>query len=224
MKLSIKKIFTLSILFAALVITLVSCSGIKKDASPVDATKITYDGKTVKWEAAENAVSYLITINNLSEAPAPTTAYGYNAKKTDDTVTVTIKSVGENGKEAAPAARSFSRLATITQIEFDAEGVMTWESIDGASSYIVEVNGQAKETAETRWDEFEVGKTNRVRVRATTSDGSTFSDFSQEQSRTYLAAPTNIRYDGVNLSWNGSGQYATNGYEVYIDQVLEQLA
>ena len=222
MKLSIKKIFTLSILFAALVITLVSCSGIKKDASPVDATKITYDGKTVKWEAAENAVSYLITINNLSEAPAPTTAYGYNAKKTDDTVTVTIKSVGENGKEAAPAARSFSRLATITQIEFDAEGVMTWESIDGASSYIVEVNGQAKETAETRWDEFEVGKTNRVRVRATTSDGSTFSDFSQEQSRTYLAAPTNIRYDGVNLSWNGSGQYATNGYEVYIDGSLYQ--
>jgi len=221
MKLSIKKTIVLSFLFAILAFSLISC-GSSKQADPVDGTKISYDGKTIKWEAPKNAVSYLISVNGLSEVSTVSTSYGYNVRKTDDSVTVQIKSVGENGTPTDPAGRTFTRLATITNIEFDSNGVMSWEAVDGASGYIVEVNGTAHETTETNWSEFVVGQTNKARVKPITSDGSTFSDFSAEVTRNYLAAPTNIKYDGVMLSWNGSGVYATNGYDIYINNALYQ--
>ncbi len=223
-----KKLFNTvkSISFVVVLVALVLLVGcnkvsnaLSKDASPVDPTSIKYDGKTFTWSQAENATKYKIVVNSLSPITVTGTTYGYSAKTTDSTVTVTITSVSSSDKEAESAARTFTRLDKVTNITFDIYGVMSWDDVPNATSYLVNINGKETEVATTQFDEFVVG-TNNIQVRAITSDGSTFSEYSQVVKKTFLAAPTNIKYDGSLLSWNGSGSYATNGYEVYINNAL----
>ena len=215
----------LMVLVSVLTLTMIGCGGKISDAvdnltktpSPVDANTIAYDGSVFTWEAAKNAASYNVTVNEKVNGKVTTGRYSYTAKNTDTEITISIVSVNED-KQADAVQKTFTRLETITQIDFDDNGVMTWPSVDGADNYIVEVNGKQTTTDYTSFEQFELGKTNTIRIRPVASDGSSFSSFSNSIQKTYLASPSNIKFDGQIISWNGSS-YGT-GYEVYVNGAL----
>ncbi|MCR5564166.1 MAG: hypothetical protein K6F59_00020 [Gammaproteobacteria bacterium] len=216
------------VVVASILFFTVGCEkkGKAKEAKPVDATTIQYDGKVFTWSASENAAKYNVVVNSNPSVMVVDAKFAYSAKTTDESITVTITALNSEDKAATDSQRTFTRLAKIQEsnIRFDDEGVMSWDAVENATGYIVKVNGQEKTVNVTEFNEFVAGTTNNIQIRPISSDGSTFSDFSKQINKVFLGAPTNIRYDGSILTWRGSGSYATYGYEVYINGNLEYTA
>ena len=216
------------VVVASILFFTVGCEkkGKAKEAKPVDATTIQYDGKVFTWSASENAAKYNVVVNSNPSVMVVDAKFAYSAKTSDESITVTITALNSEDKAATDSQRTFTRLATILEsnIRFDDEGVMSWDAVENATGYIVKVNGQEKTVNVTEFNDFIAGTTNNIQIRPISSDGSTFSDFSKQINKVFLGAPTNIRYDGSILTWRGSGSYATYGYEVYINGNLEYTA
>lgn len=107
------------------------------------------------------------------------------------------------------------------------DGVIRWESVEGADSYDVSVlrgGGEiaSDNTAETSYSaEFDAGEY-VVRVTAVAQDGAVLSDPAELSFTVYapvkltkLKAPTNIIYDGGYLSWDSNAE-ASAGFTVTV--------
>ena len=218
-----KRIFLVFLLVATLVASLVvftACG--KNNEEPedttvyaVDAASVSYDGTTVTWSAAKNAATYEVTVNGKKLTTSTTTLV---AKIGDETsATIEIVSVGSDGTKSETAATvTLGRLDTVESIEFDEAGAMTWESVDGASGYEVEINGKVTEvTVNAGFADFALGEANRIRVRAKTDNKTAFATWSESVTKTYLGAPSGVSYDGQHISWTGSS--LAQSYTVYIN-------
>lgn len=191
---------------------LVACkSGKDKPPAPVSEASIRYDGTKFTWDGSQYATKYILLIGE-SERTTNNTQFGYKCGD-DETVTVSITAVNNAGQSEA-VTREFTRLATVTELEFDASGVMSWDPVEGASSYEVSVNNDVKSVDVTTFDEFKYGDRNAIKVRAT-GDETTFSFWSDTVNKEYLGVPTDIAYDGQDITWKG---YASaKGYTVYVN-------
>ena len=148
------------------------------------------------------------------------------AKSGVESVEISIAAIGKKGKEGETTTKTFYRLDKIEEsaITFDETGVMSWEAVEGADEYIVKINNEEVKVTETEFDQFEYGKTNSVQVKPSISDGSSFSAWSTKISKAYLGAPTNIKYDGVTVTWTGSNVSSCRGFAIYIDgNLYEEL-
>ena len=203
----------------------VTMSACDKGLGKVNAKNIAYDGAKITWEEAKNADAYLVKVNDGSERRVTSTYFNYTAKDAENEVVVSICAIQErkNGedKESKASSRSFTRLETISEstITFDEFGVMSWGEISGADSYLLSINGEAITVDGTTYGddatrEFPKGKQLKIKVRPYTIDGSTFSSWSAECNKLYLADVTNVKYDGDTLQWTDV-QYADK-YEVTI--------
>lgn len=202
--------------------TMTACN---KSVGKVDAKTITYDGTKITWEEAKNADAYLVKVNDGSERRVTSTHFNYTAKASEEEVVVSICALQErkNGedKESKASSRTFTRLETISEstITFDEVGVMSWGEISGADSYLLSLNGEVISVDGTTYGddatrEFPKGKQLKIKVRPQTADGSTFSSWSTEYTKIYIADVTSIKYDGDTLQWTPV-QYADK-YEVTI--------
>ena len=217
---SFKKIFGILLLVIALVATaalITGCGsgGIAKKPADLDAASIEYDGSTISWNYAENAVKYKVKING-EETETEFTSIAFSTS--ENTVQVTITPVGKKDKEGKSGSATFNRLDQITEIRFDENGVASWDAVTGATAYIVEVNGKTEKITSLTYSNFERGKQNSIRVRPSSTNNSTFSIWSAKVTKTYLAAPTNIDYDGAKITWKGSSE--AKSYEIYVDGIL----
>ena len=219
------KLFGILLAFVA-VITLAACdvpSRVTPDA--VDATSIRYDGSKFTWGAAKNADSYKIVVaidgTEGSEVTVATPAYGKTASEKNSSMSITITSVNTgSGKSSDAVSATFTKLDTITDVTFDQDGVMSWTDIEGANAYLVNIDGKDYETVDTTYSDFPVGKQISIKVKPIATDGSTYSFYSKAVTKMYLAAPSNIKFDGATISWTGNS-YASS-YELYIDGSLRQ--
>lgn len=211
---SIKRIVALTLLLLALVSTMLvatSCSSSKLGS--VDAATIRYDGFTITWDAAKNAVKYNVKINGVEyTSQSPTIAHTTEASS----VTIEITPVSKKDKPGDTASKTFTKLATIENLYFDEAGKLSWDAVSGASAYIVEVNGKQSEKITTcSYSTFEIGRVNNIRVRADSTDNSTFSYWSDTVTKTYLAAPSSVKFDGSKITWSGYAQ--AKGYDIYVN-------
>lgn len=185
--------------------------GKDKPPAPVSEASIRYDGTKFTWEGSQYATKYILLIGE-NERTTNNTQFGYKSGD-DETVTVSITAVNNAGQSEA-VTREFTRLATVTELEFDASGVMSWDPVEGASSYEVSINNDVKSVDVTTFDEFKYGDRNAIKVRAT-GDETTFSFWSDTVNKEYLGVPTDVTYDGQDISWKG---YASaKGYTVYVN-------
>ena len=219
------KLFGMLLAFVA-VITLAACDvpgRVTPDA--VDATSIRYDGSKFTWGAAKNADSYKIVVaidgTDGSEVTVATPAYGKTASEKNSSMSITITSVNTgSGKSSDAVSATFTKLDTITDVTFDQDGVMSWTDIENANAYLVNIDGKDYETVDTTYSDFPVGKQISIKVKPIATDGSTYSFYSKAVTKMYLAAPSNIKFDGATISWTGNS-YASS-YELYIDGSLRQ--
>lgn len=198
-----------------LAIATVGCSASAPEAP--DAASITYDGSTIKWDAVESATGYVIKINGGESIETTINSLPHKATDEDESVSISIWTVGKKGaKSEAAATRSFARLATIETVTFNDDGVMSWNAVEGASAYIVEVNGVEREPVSAlEFSDFEYGQVNSIRIRPAGDAETTFSSWSTTMSKTFLTAPGGIAYDGEKLTWGAVS--GASGYKIYIN-------
>ena len=217
---NLKRILVVTLLLLTLVATALfttGCGGSTK-LGEIDVETVAYDGEKISWGYVENATKYILNING-SEYTALDTQIAHRTES--DSVTVEITPVNSKGKEGDTITKTFTKLPTIEELYFDSNGTLSWDGVPGASAYIVKVNGKESEKiTSTSYSNFELGKTNKISVRASSTDNSTFSYFSDEVMKTYLAPPTNVKYDGDKITWSGSSQ--ASGYEVIINGVTAE--
>ncbi len=211
-----KRIIGVTLLVLTLLATvLMTGCGDSAKLGEVDAATITYDGEKISWGYATNAIKYSVTINGTEYTAFDTSI----AHRTDsNALTVSVCPIGMDENVGETVTKSFTKLPTIENLYFSEDGTLSWDPITGASAYIVKVNGRESEMITScSYNNFEAGKVNKISVRPTSTDNSTFSYWSSEASKTYLAAPTAIKFDGSKITWNGSS--LADGYEVLINGV-----
>lgn len=212
------KRFFLTLLTAIVVAccTLLAACG---EPDAVDQSSIKYDGANITWTAVENADGYTVQIDGGNEYNASTNKFTYKAPATADQVEITI-TAKSGDKVSESASKLFTRLEKIDEasITFDENGKMSWAEVEGANEYILEINGKEVRTAATDYNEFPKGQTNQIRIKPIALDDSSFSEWSKQLNKDYLAAPTNVKYDGQYLTWKGN--QLTNKYAVYINGAL----
>ena len=216
MKVKIKKFLflLLTVMTFALCGLLTACGDEPAIPSAVDITSIQYDGAVITWSEAENAEGYTVSVNGTSETKVQKPSYPFNALATETRVDVTITTY--NGEEVSEAVtKTFNRLPKIelTSVTFDKNGRMAWQAVPGATEYILEINGTQTKTPYTEFTNFEQGKNNLIRIKPAAD--SCFAEWSASMSKDYLAAPSNIKYDGQFISWSGSN--IAKGYNVIIN-------
>ena len=212
-----RRILTVLLTLVAMVATLVlttGCSSASGKPSAVSADSIVFDGQQISWGAAKGAQSYKVEVNGQSFT-AKTTALAYATSEAS--ITVEITSVGRKNKESKTVSKTFTKLGTVAQIYFDEAGVATWDPVEGATSYDVDVNGQITSVTTCRFDAFGEG-VQRIRVRASSVNKDAYASWSDTVTKTFLSAPKSIKYEDGRISWIAVNE--AKGYEVYINGAL----
>lgn len=183
-----------------------------------DAT-ILYDGSKITWEASKGATKYKINVNDGEKNTSTgNTSFGFKGDSCE-TVSVEIVATNEWG-ESESVTREFTQLTKIdinNDVTFSDVGEMSWDAVDGASAYELRIDTKVFTVEETLYDDFTYGKTNKIAIRPI-GDDSTFSFWSADVSKIYLGTPTEVKYDGQDITWRGytgAGSYCIiiNGNE-----------
>ncbi len=182
--------------------------------SAVNAATITYDGSIIKWQPVSGATSYTLTVNGQTYTSYNNGQYQfpYTTLDADNYVIAIIAS--NNYGSSDEVSHSFQKLNAPESVLFDETGEMTWSAVLGAGSYVVEVNDVEKPVDLPVFNDFAYGQKNNIRVKAV-GGPDTFGVWSDIYKKEYLAAPTNIAYDGQYLTWNGSNN--ASGYTLFVN-------
>lgn len=158
-----------------------------------------YDGAYITWDKVELANHYTVAINDGEAKRSNSTTFAYESNETFD---VTVTSVFDECEKSASI--TFTPLATIETVHIGQDGSLSWDSVGGATAYLLNING-TETTVETASYTALAEGSNRVKVRPIVSgDNSYYSKWSEEVNVYVYSAPTNVKYDGLNLSWSGN--------------------
>ena len=227
-----KKII-LTVLLLLLVLSLVSCDrgmqgggilgGGSKNLEAV--SNISYDGAVITWTGVQNAQKYSVSINGGEAISAPGTIFSYsNSSGNPFTVTIVAKAEGYTDSEAV--SKTFSPLATVSGLTVGEAGEISFEPVDGASYYLVNVDGADNVVYGLTYDGLTEG-THIVKVcaKADSENGSVayYSKYSEAKTVTICGSvdQSKIAFDSMTntLSWMGiPNAYA---YEVSIQNATD---
>lgn len=213
-----KKIFVLTIVAIFAIIMLcafVACDDAKNalnDLKVEEAEDIKYDGSYITWKKV-NADYYNVAINGGEAQRSNSTTFAYDAQ--DTTFEVVITSV--LGESTATASKTFIPLSKIENdsVNISASGQVSWSKVDGATAYLVKVNGEtlASPVTDTVYNQLKAGS-NRISVKPIVSgDDSYYSKWSDDFNVFIYAQPSALKYDGTRLTWSGNA----SEYEVTIN-------
>ena len=169
-------ILGLTLVAALGLLGLAACKKTTKPPAAVDPLTIAFDGTLLTWGASEGASSYIVDVNGVQNA-CYGPQYTCSIASTVDVVNVSVKAKNDAGESEA-AGKQFTRIPTINADSFrfdEVTGELSWDNVEGAVSYIVEINGkQINNGASNIFSNFEYGQNNVIRVRAVGGEG-TFS-------------------------------------------------
>lgn len=208
----------LLVTLAVLAIALVTCAFVScdKDNNLYGApSNVVYDGQYITWNRVELAKHYTVSINGGDAARSNSTTYAYASTETFE---VTVTAVFEHTEKSTSV--TFKPLAIIENITVSDNGEVSWDTVSGANAYTVSVNGAAQSVTDTRITTLPEGS-NRVKVKPIVSGDNTFySSFSKEVNVYIYSAPTNVKYDGISITWTGSSA----SYEVTVNGVSKEVS
>lgn len=214
--------WTVLVTFIAMIVGLlcfaVGCGDVAEDLEGLyKPANIAYDGTRITWDKVTLAEHYTVQINDGEAKRVNTNLFTYDAKQTEFDVTVNSVIDGKSYGETM----HFIPLDTIETITVSDSGELSWEEVVGASAYRISVNGTVAPDDITDTHYVPQAGSNRIKIRPVVSgDGSYYSVWSEEKQVYINSAPSNISYDGEQLSWTGN---AIN-YEVKINGQVQTVS
>ncbi len=194
--------FCLAVILALACLLFGACS--KDNLLPgqsMEPQNISYDSVNISWDRVADADHYLVRIGDGEDKRVNTNVYGYDAKGTSFDVTVTAV----KGEDQYAASAHFTYLEPVEELRVSNSGTISWDATAGADAYLVSVDGKTVDGTVT--DTSYAGLTpgsHRVKVKPiVAADKTYYSVWSAERSLQILNTPTNLRYDGSTLTWNG---------------------
>lgn len=209
------KLVSVIVVAVALVLCFTACSKVQEVLMDVPEN-VYYDGQYLTWDKVE-ADYYTVSINGGEAKRANSATYSYPST-TDFEVTITVV----KGEASKSVSKSFRYLAPISELYVRDNGEVWWDAVSGANEYEVQVNGTiVGHVADNAYGALTAGSSNRVKVKPVVSgDNSYYSEWSKEKYVNIYTTPTDISYDGTNISWKGNAK----SYEVTVNGVTEPVS
>jgi len=181
---------------------------------------IRYDGIVLTWNAVENAQKYAVSINGAEAISAPGAMFSYaNTAGTPFTVSIVAKAEGYTDSEAA--SMTFSPLSTVSNVRVSDDGTISYDPVDGAAYYLVNVDGVDQMVNGLSYDQLTAG-THIVKIsaKADSEDGGVvyYSKYSDPKTVTICGEveKEKITFDSMSATLNWMGVSNAQSYEVRI--------
>lgn len=197
-----------------------------------EVSNINYDGQIITWQAVANAQKYSVSINDQNEISAPGAMYTY-ANTSNAPFTVTIVAKADKYKDSQAVSKVFSPLATVSEIRVSDGGEISFDPVDGASYYLVNVDGADNIVTGLTYSGLTAG-THVVKIcaKADSGDGNTiyYSKYSSPKTITICGEidKDKLTFNSMTstLSWTGVAN--AKSYEVSIqtdtDIITEEVS
>lgn len=195
---------------AACTLVLAACGGTEGGTNALAApTDFAYNGSILSWGEVEGAEKYSVVIG--SGEPFSTGSTGYPFVNTSgEAFTVSVTAMCEGVENSPTATHTFVPLQSVTSFTVTPEGALSWEPVEGAVEYQIEVDGGKAVTVTEPLYTGLSGGTHSVRVKpvgtATEPGTSYYAAWSTAKSITRLAAVSadTITYSSENrmLTWS----------------------
>lgn len=183
-------------------------------------TDINYDGTTITWKAVDNAEKYTVSINGEEgiSAPVPMFTYGNSS---GSAFTVSIVAKAEGCKDSTPTTITFSPLDMVTNIQISDDGTISYNPVDGAAYYLINVDGVDHIEAGLTYDKLTAGThVIKISAKADSENGKTiyYSKYSDPRSVTICGEvdKNKIKYDSITCMLSWSGVSHAQSYEISI--------
>lgn len=196
-----KTILTLVVLMSLVLLLFVGAVGCDKAKdllfkAPED---VQYDGQYITWKKVDGAKYYTVKIDEAEPVRSNSTTYMYASNKV---VNITVTAVYSDAEKSTSV--TFKPLSTIERINVNESGDISWDPVAGANAYLVNINGTTETVYETTIVGLPTGN-NRVKIKPIVSgDSSFYSSYSAESNIHIYNAPSNIKYDGTQITWTGN--------------------
>lgn len=219
-----KRLVWLSVLMIsliALVLVFASCdSGLLGSKELSAISNINYDGTIITWSGVENAEKYSVSINGQEGVSTSGTMWAYsNSSKEPFTVSITAKADGY--EDSSASSMQFVPLNDVSEITVSDNGVISFAPVDGATYYLVNVDGTDNKIYDLSYDGLLAGThTIKICAKADSDSGSVcyYSKYSAPKTVTICGEvdKSKISFNSLTstLSWQGIS-YA-NGYEISV--------
>ena len=164
-------------------------------------TGLTYDAatETIRWNAVADAMSYVVSVGGVPEDIGNVTSYSIKDCAAGEVeFSIYPRTTGYNSPAVSTLTVAKASLAAPQGVKVNG-GTLTWEEVSGATGYTVRVNGTEQAAQSNSFDLN--GYTGEVTV-SVRADGSNPSQWSDEQTLSYLAMSGSLVYAHNTLTWN----------------------
>ena len=213
----------LFVLMLALVLTVfAACEGQLPGGSKTlsAVSDLRYDGAVLSWNAVENAQKYAVSINGAEAISAPGAMFAYaNTSGAPFTVSIVAKAEGYQDSEAVSI--TFSPLNTVTNVTISDDGTISYDPVDGAAYYLVNVDGVDHMVNGLSYDQLTAGThVVKISAKADSADGSVVYYSKYTDPKTVVICgevdPEQILFDSMTATLTWMGVSDAQAYEVRV--------
>lgn len=212
-----KRIFQVSLVVVLLLMAVMALSACGSDPDYyIFDVRYNPTEKMITWGDNSPAESWLVSINNGENDKVKTHSYEYDAQ--DQTFDVRIEGLyKDKGHELNPVARvTVTYLPPAKNLQVK-DGFLTWDSVPGATSYVVNNNGYTNNVTNCSY-QIPAGAFN-ISVSPVTT-GVYYTYPSEKISGTIMATPTNLGYSNGAFTWDAVS--GADYYEVVINGSIHE--
>ncbi len=182
----------------------------------LNSSKVTYDGTVIKWANLPLVDYYEISVDGSSPIIVDTQEYAF-ASTGDFTVTINAYRYFDFVFKPHKVEKTFKVLGKTSNLKYS-EGSLSWDQVENATQYIVEMNGKVvkSDVKVTEYLYNTPGKVS-IRVKAAGPTNEYYSYWSDVYEITILETPKNISYDGKTglITWEKVNN--STGYTIKIN-------
>ena len=182
-------------------------------------------GEVISWNAVEGAQNYLITIECGDEEHqhvevdlGDATAYDFtNCDMKVGGIKFVVTATANGFAASKSNVFAFEQsLEQVTGVQVNnATQMLTWNAVEGATAYVVIINGQSVKVAETSYDIKEYAGQLAITVEAVATKYNSVPSETFNYNKAMLAAPTQLAVINKTLSW--AAVAGTEKYNVMIN-------
>ncbi len=164
MKSRILTVLLALLLLAACTFLLVACGGGGDTPSALSSPSgFSYNGSILSWSEVVGAEKYSVQIGTGEPFSTGSTGYPF-INTSGEAFTVSVTAICEGMENSPTATHTFIPLASVSSFTVTENGALSWDAVEGATEYQIEVDGKTVTVTEPLYTGLS-GGTHTVRVK-----------------------------------------------------------